>query len=243
MRTLFIIPPFGFRKEGDKIKQKKGFMPPISVALLATILENDGHQVQILDMQIDNLTESELIDYIRDVNPLLVCLTMLDATAPTVHNIVNKIKTRFPKIITVVGGVHPTMHYNEVLQNKNIDFLVYGEAEYTLKELTKFLDEKKDVKKVKGLYFRDKNDKIISTGYRPFIQNLDELPMPNRKYFDLNKYIPTPNQYKKLPATNMITARGCSYSICTFCFESTDYVREKGYRRISAKKAVDEIFN
>src|SRR3989344_4339496 len=241
MRTLFIIPPFGFRKEGDKIKQKKGFMPPISVALLATILENDGHQVQILDMQIDNLTESELIDYIRDVNPLLVCLTMLDATAPTVHNIVNKIKTRFPKIITVVGGVHPTMHYNEVLQNKNIDFLVYGEAEYTLKELTKFLDEKKDVKKVKGLYFRDKNDKIISTGYRPFIQNLDELPMPNRKYFDLNKYIPTPNQYKKLPATNMITARGCSYSICTFCFESTDYVREKGYRRISAKKAVDEI--
>jgi radical SAM superfamily enzyme YgiQ (UPF0313 family) len=171
MRTLFIIPPFGFRKEGDKIKQKKGFMPPISVALLATILDNDGHQVQILDMQVDNLTESELVEYIRDVNPSLVCLTMVDATAEIVHGIVSNIKTVFPKIRTVVGGVHPSMHYKDVIKNQNIDFIVYGEAEYTLKELARTLEEKKDMKKVKGLYFKDKN-KVIFTGYRK-TQNCD----------------------------------------------------------------------
>ena len=117
MRTLFIIPPFGFRKESDKIKQKKGFMPPISVALLATILEQDNHQVQILDMQVDTFTEPELINYIRDVNPSLVCLTMLDATAEIVHGIITKIKSVFPRIITVVGGLHPTMHHDDVIKN------------------------------------------------------------------------------------------------------------------------------
>ncbi len=53
MKVLFIIPPFGFREEGEKVKQKKGFMPPIGLALIATILDNAGHEVKVFDLQID----------------------------------------------------------------------------------------------------------------------------------------------------------------------------------------------
>ena len=53
MKVLFIIPPFGFRKEGEKIVQKKGFMPPIGLALIGTILDEAGHEVKVLDLQIE----------------------------------------------------------------------------------------------------------------------------------------------------------------------------------------------
>ncbi len=242
MHVLFIIPPFGFRKEGEKIKQKKGFMPPIGVALLGTILDQDGHDVRILDLQMDQFTEKELFEYIESFNVELVCLSMLDATMKIVNGIFSSVKQKFPSIITVCGGVHASMYPEQTLQeNKDIDYLVHGEAEETMKELVANIQNKKDLEKINGIYYRNKEERIIFTGYRPLVKDLDQFPIPNRKFFDLKKYIPTPNQYKRMPATNMITGRGCTYSLCTFCFESTPYVREKGYRRISVKRAIEEI--
>lgn len=242
MRVLFIIPPFGFREEGEKFKQKKGFMPPIGVALLGTILDLDSHEVRILDLQVDQFTEKELQDYICAFHPNLVCLSMLDATMKIVNKIFHSVKMYFPETITVCGGVHASMYPEQTLQdNRDIDFLAFGEAEYTLKELVSTLEKNGDVSLVKGIYYRKASGEILSTGYRPLVKNLDEFPIPSRKFFDLKKYIPTPNQYKRMPATNMITGRGCTYSLCTFCFESTSYVREKGYRRISVKRAIEEI--
>ena len=241
MRVLFVIPPFGFRKEGEKIKQKKGFMPPIGIALLGTILDEEGHDVRILDLQVDQFTEEELFTYIGKFQPHLVCLSMLDATMKLVNRIFSSVKQRYPEIITVCGGVHASMYPKETLrENNDIDYLAYGEAELTIKELVTALELKSDLHTVQGIYFRD-NGEIVSTGYRPLVKDLDLFPIPNRKFFDLKKYVPTPNQYKRMPATNMITGRGCTYSLCTFCFESTPYVREKGYRRVSVQRAIEEI--
>ena len=240
MKVLFIIPPFGFRKEGEKIVQKKGFMPPIGLALIGTILDNAGHEVKVLDLQIEQFTEKQLVSYMKEFNPDMVSLSMLSATQPIVSKIFHVAKAEFPNVITVCGGVHASMYPEETLkENENIDYLIYGEAEYAMRDLVNVLENNGDLNEVKGLYYR--KDGIVYTGYREVVKNLDEFPIPSRKFFDLSKYIPTPNQYKRLPATNMLTARGCSYSQCTFCFESTEYVKEKGYRRISVERAVEDI--
>ena len=242
MKILFIIPPFGFRKEGEKITQKKGFMPPLGIALLGTILDADGHDVKILDLQVEQFTEEELLAYVAGFRPGLVCISMLDATVKIVNRIFSVVKENFLEIITVCGGVHASIYPKDTLrENVDIDYLVYGEAEQTLKELVLALESQTTVAFVKGVYYRGENGEMLFTGYRPLVQDLDIFPIPNRKFFDLKKYIPTPNQYKRMPATNMITGRGCTYSLCTFCFESTSYVREKGYRRVSVQRAVDEI--
>lgn len=241
MHVLFIIPPFGFRKQGEKIQQKKGFMPPIGIALLGTIIDREGHDVKILDLQVEQFTEEELLAYVRHFQPHILCLSMLDATMKIVNHIFSIVKKQSPEIVTVCGGVHASIYPKETLDgNTDIDYVVYGEAELTLKELVATLEAKGDVHEVKGVYFREKND-FVFTGYRPLVQDLDQFPIPDRKFFDLSKYVPTPNQYKRMPATNMITGRGCTYSLCTFCFESTSYVREKGYRRVSVQRAIDEI--
>lgn len=241
MRVLFIIPPFAFRVVGEKIKQKPGFMPAIGLALIATILEKNGHQAKILDLQVNQLTDEEFVEYIKQFKPGVVSLGMLDATSSIVNQIINLTKSHFKNVKIVCGGVYASMYPKQTLiDNPNIDYLIHGEAEYTMSELIIVLENGGDIKNILGLYYRDGNE-IKFNGYKPIVKDLDEFPIPSRKFFDMPKYIPTPNQYKRLPATNMITSRGCTYSICNFCFESTKYVRDKGYRRISVKKAIEEI--
>ncbi len=241
MKVLFIIPPYGFfRSEGEEVTQKKGFLPPLGPALLATILENAGNEICILDLQVDIFTEKDLLDYVRNYKPEAVCLSLLAATTPIVNHIFTLFRQNFPDIITICGGIHASIYPQQTLENSAIDYVIYGEAEYTLKELIIALDKKKDIHAVKGVYYM-KDGVMQFTGYRPIVNNLDEFPIPSRKFFDLKKYVPLPNQYKRLPNTNMVTGRGCTYSLCTFCFESTPFVREKGYRRISVQRVIEEI--
>src|SRR3989338_403207 len=196
MKALFIIPPYGFfRNEGEEVTQKKGFLPPLGPALLATILENEGHDVRILDLQVDIFTEKDLLNYVGDYNPNVVCLSLLAATTPIVNHIFTLFDKNFPEIITICGGIHASIYPQQTLENTAIDYVIYGEAEYSLKELIVALDKKKDIHSVKGVYYM-KDGIMEFTGHRPTINNLDEFPIPSRKYFDLKKYVPLPNQYK-----------------------------------------------
>ena len=59
--------------------------------------------------------------------------------------------------------------------------------------------------------------------------------MPARDLFPMEKYVPLPNQYKRLPLTNMVVIRGCPY-VCTFCDQAGT-----GARRRSPQKVVEEM--
>jgi radical SAM superfamily enzyme YgiQ (UPF0313 family) len=52
-------------------------------------------------------------------------------------------------------------------------------------------------------------------------------------------YSPLPNQYRRLPATSLITSRGCPYGRCKFCFEAG--LMKQKYRRHSPEYIADEI--
>ena len=64
------------------------------------------------------------------------------------------------------------------------------------------------------------------------IKDLDVLPIPARDLFPNERYMPLPNQYKKLPATNMVVIRGCPY-VCSFCDQA-----RTGARRRSPEKVI-----
>ena len=101
MRVLFIIPPFAFRKVGEKIKQKPGFMPAIGLALIATILEKNQHEAKILDLQVNQFTNEEFVKYIKAFKPDIVSLGMLDATSSIVNQIINLTKLLWQKTKTI----------------------------------------------------------------------------------------------------------------------------------------------
>jgi len=237
MKILFIIPPFGVRNIHGKIKVKIGFLPLIGIASLATVLKKGGYNVKVLDLQLYNYGLKELIDYVKDYSPDIIGFPLLTPLVPYVFELVKEIKRQFP-VKVVLGGPHATILPEDTLGESGADYVVVGEGEYTLLDLVKELDKGQEPTRVKGLWYRDR-EKAVFTGKRELIRNLDELPIPSREFYEVKRYVPYPNQYRRLPTTSMVTSRGCLYGKCAFCLESV--LSGHVYRRMSVAQAIEEI--
>ncbi|MBU2637753.1 MAG: B12-binding domain-containing radical SAM protein [Nanoarchaeota archaeon] len=242
MNILFIVPTpgYGLKEPGKKLKRRiAGLFPSLGVALLATILKNAGHKCKVLDLQVNPCTPEMLLQEIKTFKPGAICLSLLTASAYGGFIIVDLIRKEEKDVPIICGGQHVSLFPEKtLLDNKGIDYVVFGEGEYKLLNLIDAIENNKPVNKVKGIYYRQGN-KVLATENAPLIQNLDELPIPSREFFDMNKYIPVPNQYKRLPVTNLITSRGCTYRMCKFCNESGPL--HTNYRRYSVERTIREI--
>jgi anaerobic magnesium-protoporphyrin IX monomethyl ester cyclase len=118
-----------------------------------------------------------------------------------------KIKNINPEKIILIGGPEASEKY---INYKCIDFIVPGEGEITLLELMDSINGSRMFNKIKGLIYRAGN-RVINTGERPFIENLDMLPFPVFQNFSENKY-----NYECIPIAG---SRGC-INRCSFCTES-----------------------
>lgn len=131
--------------------------------------------------------------------------------------------------ITVLGGPHVTVLPDEVMVKREVDFILMGEAEYSLTELCNELKKGTlNLKKIAGLGYREGQKIIINKDY-DFIQDLKALPFVNR---DLILNI---ESYPKWVIGGIIMgSRGCPYN-CTFCASAAIWKRRIRYR------AVDDI--
>ena len=65
-----------------------------------------------------------------------------------------------------------------------------------------FLGDYATLESIKGIVFR-KNNIPTKTGPSEVIKNLDELPFPARDLMPMERYVPFPNAYKRLPASGV----------------------------------------
>jgi radical SAM superfamily enzyme YgiQ (UPF0313 family) len=139
----------------------------------------------------------------------------------------------------LLGGPHATSFPERTLkENPFIDIIVVGEGEDTIVDLLEYFDgRRKALDEIPGIGYR-KGHNICLTPPRLPRKNLDEIPMVDRKLFHRGKYVPLPNQYKRIPAATLVTSRGCPYK-CTFCFEAGRFGLK--YRQQSVERVVDEI--
>jgi len=129
--------------------------------------------------------------------------------------ITKAIKEYDHSILTVIGGPHPSIFIEQTLENPSVDFVIFGEGEYTITELCDTLESGGNFSHIKGLAFKESN-RIIVNGLRPLISNLDELPFPARQLLNLSEY-PLRSLTGKRMAT-MISSRGCPYN-CAYCYK------------------------
>lgn len=238
MKVLFITAPYTFSDMANlKIKYEAGILPNLGILYIAAILEKKGHIVRILDLPVLNYSFMDIKKRIETFRPDILCFSSTTPTRDKVFRLIEKID-KFIDVPIIYGGPDATSFPIQILnEQKAIDIVAIGEGDYTVSEILDCLRNKKNLNLVKGIYYRDKN-KIIKTTERPWIKNLDELPMPARHLIDIKRYKPLPIQYKNLPMVNMITSRGCPYH-CTFCFDSGKLGHT--YRRQSPEKVINEI--
>ncbi|MEK6903131.1 MAG: radical SAM protein [Nanoarchaeota archaeon] len=240
MNIAFITPPYSIEERyGTKGGIKKGFLPPLGLAYIATVLKEAGHKIKILDLPVYDYTTEDVKKELTHFDPGIIAMSAITPTIEKAYILADELKKEFHETVMVFGGIHPSLYPQETIKHPSVDVVVYGEAEYTFRELAEAIEKRKSLKGIKGTVYKDNKKKVITNGPRPIIKDLNELPIPSREFFDMDRYIPLPNQYKVLPATNMMTARGCPWAQCTFCFEAGDL--KPVFRRVSPQRAVEEI--
>jgi len=235
MKILLINPPWF---EGSILDNLVSNNPPMGLAYIAAVLEKGGYKDTIVrDMKVSKIPIDKTGKLIDDFKPDIVGIRAATGQVTSVIKMIRIIKSIDPNILCVLGGSHPSVLPEETLKETNADIVILGEGEITMLELVKAIDEKKPIDKVAGLYYK-KNDKIIFTGRRPYIKDLDTLPMPAWHLLpDLSLYSDTSSIHETKRHAQIINSRGCPFS-CLFCDKS---VYGGTYRVRSAKNTVDEM--
>jgi len=207
--------------------------PPLGLTYLAAVLKRDDHEIKITDCPIDNLDHKKLSKELVTFEPELIGITSMTPTIKSAIIAAQNAKEVCPNSIVIFGGPHATFMDQKILKEENsVDIVVRGEGELTLQELAQNEIIPKNLQKIKGITFRNDN-KIIQTPERPFIQNLDDLPLPAYEYVPLEKY----RIHGKIHLPIM-TSRGCPFQ-CSFCVASEIFGAR--FRARSCKNVVDEL--
>jgi radical SAM superfamily enzyme YgiQ (UPF0313 family) len=126
------------------------------------------------------------------------------------------LKRNFPDVTIITGGTHGTLDAEFLVKTKLIDYVVVGEGELSFQELVWRLIGKidKPFEEIQGICLLGPDGEPMRTPARPFIQNLDDLPVPCWDVVDTSKYYMENSPFGTM--TMIETSRGCAFG-CTFC--------------------------
>ena len=221
MKTdVVLVNPLVEREGAGDHQLKKGLhTPPEGLCYLAACLREVDLDVSIIDATALNLPARETVRRTLAFEPRLVGLTATTVSVGSAAGIAGMIKTESPNCTTVIGGPHVTLMPEEtLLRFPCFDIAVIGEGERTFTELVCTLDNGRwDLEGIRGLAFR-RNGKIIQTEQRPFIEDLDSLPLPA---WDLlgnlrSNYRQSVARSHTKHSIGIVTSRGCPGK-CRFC--------------------------
>ena len=95
------------------------------------------------------------------------------AAHKTALKTIHEIKTKFPNIMIIYGGVYPSYADQGIMRECiEIDFIVRGEGEQTIVELLQALENHTNLEAVEGITWRN-GSQIVANRSRAPIQNLD----------------------------------------------------------------------
>ena len=217
------------------IEDIRGFIPPLGIMYIASYAEkNTEHDIEILDTQVEEMSYEDIEKEIKHRRPDVVGITAMTFTLIDVILIAKIVKRIDEDIKVVLGGPHVNIYPHETINIPEVDYIVLGEGEVPFTELIQNLENTKELKKIKGLVFKE-GEKIVNTGSRELIDDLDRIPFPARHLTPYKKYYSL--LAKQAPVTTMMTSRGCPYK-CLFC--DRPHLGKK-FRARSAGNVVDEM--
>lgn len=166
---------------------------------------------------VDEAIAMEFVAVLDKLRPKVVGFTSKVVDIKITLQLAEIAKAAYPKIKVLIGGVSASTCTAYLLRNHQVDYLVMGEGEQTIVELTAALLGRPDApapETVAGIAYRDRATGCIRrTAARPLIENLDELPFPEREAMFVVK---DGALVRAVEAGDIIVSRGCPYH-CKFC--------------------------
>jgi radical SAM superfamily enzyme YgiQ (UPF0313 family) len=234
--------------------------PQVSLAQMAALL-HPAYTVKIIDAIAERLTWPAFKALLDRYQPKYY---LTQVTAPTLENdLYGTFLAQARGAKTIAFGTHVTPIPRETMRSyASLDYILHGEPDLTLRDLLDHLegktgerppeiqalfdkepgyrlalttDGKPDLGSLRGLVWR-RGEEIVMNAPRPFIGDLDDLPMPLHELLPLQRYrMPL----MKGPFTFIVTSRGCTAG-CTYCIKHVSY--QYGVRVRSPKKIMEELW-
>ncbi|MHB8910147.1 MAG: B12-binding domain-containing radical SAM protein [Syntrophales bacterium] len=211
--------------------------PPLGLLYLAGTLRKGGFEVRVVDGCMEG--SEALARTLAEFRPDMAGVTCLTPERNKALAATRQVKDFDANILTVLGGVHPTIMHEQVMRHYPfVDFAVIGEGENTLLEIA--MGE--PPAKIAGIVYRHGGE-VLKTAARVPEKNLDNIPFPAWGLVDLKKYpargagMVNGIDLAREPRVSVIFSRGCS-GHCDFC--STWWIWH-GWRRRSAANMADEM--
>jgi radical SAM superfamily enzyme YgiQ (UPF0313 family) len=214
-------------------------LPPLGLCSLAAIAREAGHRVEMVDCYAEKLTAAQAAERLVPCKPDCIGISATTEEIIPASKLAAILRNRLPDTPIILGGVHVTSLPEATLERfPQFSLAVLGEAEATFPELLAALAGKMPLNDVAGLAIRTTGG-ISRTSPRPFLADLDALPLPA---FDLlpdlaTYYTPAITNYRTLPASGLVTSRGCPGQ-CTFCDRT---VFGNHLRMLSAPRILEQM--
>lgn len=201
---------------------------PYSLLPIAGYLLEHGHNVRILDLQV----ESD-----RDVNPRDYDIVGISSyTGSQIEGgirFADLVRRQAPGVPIVWGGVHASMTARQTIEHPVVDIVVRGEGEITLLNIIDALDKGEPLQGVNGLTLKV-DGQVVETRDAAFMDP-DAIPFSPYQLIKTDRYT---FMAQEPPLVCMQSSRGCPHS-CGFCYGMT--MHRRTWRAKSAERVVDEM--
>ncbi len=218
--------------------------PQVSLAQMAALL-HPQYKVAIIDANAERMTWPQFTKKLDELQPKYY---LTQVTAPTLENdMYGCFLAKARGATTIAFGTHVTPIPRETMRPyPALDMILLGEPDLTIRDLLDHLegkisdrpaniqklfadhdptyapsfkaDGRVDLSGIKGLVWRNGDDVVVNWT-RPFLPNLDDIPLPMHHLLPLQSYrMP----YIKGPFTFIVTSRGCPAG-CTYCIKHVSY--------------------
>ncbi|MDD5194266.1 MAG: radical SAM protein [Candidatus Omnitrophica bacterium] len=213
MRLALVFNPFKYKvhEENIRIVQKYfGMFPPLSLAWVAAIARNAGHQVTIIDARTLRLTKKEVLERLKEFKPDCLGFMMTTYMFGDTLEWIRYLKEEL-KVPVIIGGYNLRIYPKESISHAEIDYGVIEHALNTIPQLLEAMEGKRKLEDVVGLVYKDNGTIKLNP---PQAVSFEEFPNPARDLLPNDLYAEFPTERKNF--TVLVTSLGCPYN-CFFC--------------------------
>lgn len=222
LRIVLVSSPLTLQERYGKFSGAGNTEPTYALACLGAVAEREKMDVRVIDAAAQCMTVEQTVAEIADYHPHIVGISSTTSGIVASAELAKRVKDLDSRAMTIIGGCHVTALPEETLSEFScFDMAVIGEGEVTFAEILRVADETGVApESIAGAAVRV-NDRIVVNPRRPFLDNLDELPLPAWKLFRgfPGDFYPSPARMNRFPCASVVLTRGCPNQ-CRFCDRS-----------------------
>jgi anaerobic magnesium-protoporphyrin IX monomethyl ester cyclase len=241
---LLLVHPL-FLNQNDAERELMSPYFPLGLLYLAAYVRERGYRVAVFDGTFSE-GEGAFAEALEEHQPRVVGVSAVLPNRASALNLA-RMAGQFGALV-VLGGPDPTRTPETYLAEPAVDIVVHHEGEETIGALLDaFCDPQGNslnLGEIAGLAFRGADGEVVVTPRRPYLADLDDLPMPARDLIDMDRYLETWREENGYTSLSISVSRGCPYG-CDWCEEAVNgpKLRQRSPESVAAEvKALKERF-